>query len=140
MSSITNWRIEYRTLVKQLPIAALYKEVQRLEASVKHLRQSNDDLKTYHESGQEENSAWVFDIVNENNLIILKQTEQTEISKERILEIEQCAQTQSSKEERTTPEVVSNGHTKTNEVNESGDGQDSEDHMDVDGTNTGIHL
>jgi hypothetical protein len=135
MTSEGNWKIQYINLVKQLSLPDLFVELRKLENSIRNLHRSNDELKAYHESGEEQDGSWILGIVDENKQVIVKQTEQARIVKERILELEEYAK--GATMEDTTEEVMLNGHAK---IDHGADEQVRKDQLDADGEGPGIHL
>jgi len=132
-----DWRVGYKNAINQLSIPSLYGELQKLENSVKHLRRSNEELKTHgEEEGQE--GSWVLPIISENGSVIEKQEEQIQLVKGKILEREAQIDIQEGNE--MAIDERSNGVSHPIEGTSTRVNLGVGEGMDVDENEGGIHL
>lgn len=80
-----SWTTAYKSALCQLSTPSLYGEILKLENSIKHLRRSNEELRLYGTSG-EEDTSWIPPVIAENEEVIKKQSEQVELVKNEISE------------------------------------------------------
>jgi hypothetical protein len=132
-----SWRFAYKSVIDHLSVPSLYGELQKLENSVKHLRRSNDELRVHREE-EGQGGSWVLPVISENESVIAKQEEQIQLLKEKILEREAATEIQVDEFMRID-QGQSNGTLRQVEGNGTAN-PDTEEDMDIDKANAGVHL
>jgi hypothetical protein len=128
----TSWMSSYRSSLRQLPTAFLYAEIRKLENSIKHLRRSNEELKRYCTT-EEEDTSWILPIIVENEQVIKKQSDQVKYVKQEISE--RAVENDHTVEDLLTEESVADRTNGGDRLN----GADR-DQKDIDEFNNGLHL
>jgi hypothetical protein len=123
-----SWILSYKSAIRQLSTPSLYSEALKLENSIKHLRQSNEELRL-HSHNQEEDTSWIAPVISENEESITKQTEQVKLVK---LELA----SRGARSEHAEPGILN--HDPVNNTS-SGSHRDA-DRMELDDPTNGVEL
>jgi len=131
----------YKTAISKFSLPLLYDEKAKLENSVRHLRRSNEELRTHAETS-ENDRQWVRSVIAENEGVIARQEERIEMVNRELSE----RRAGNEHENDTLSDAtngsgnLSNGHSDRMQE-DSGNGTEMEvdEYADVD-TGQGVHL
>jgi hypothetical protein len=133
-----HWTTAYKETIRQLSTPSLYAEILKLENSIKHLHRSDEELREHGKN--EEAGSWIVPIIEENEDVIAKQTQQITFIKDEI--IERGLSSEHADEdmvETTHGESITNGNG-NGTGNSVRHGEEQGDEMEGDEPEDGVHL
>lgn len=131
-----SWTSSYQSALRQLSTASLYAEVHKLENSIKHLRRSNEELKL-HCNTEAEDTSWIIPIIEENEQVIEKQSDQVKYVRQEIFG--RAVENEWAGGDLLTKGSISKRANESGvELNDAENGNGEQ--VEVDGHSNGLHL
>lgn len=132
-----SWTSAYKSSLRHLSTPSLHGEILKLENSIKHLRRSNDELRVYESSG-EEDTSWIAPVIAENEQVIVKQNEQVELVMQEISD--RGVKTEDVEEAMLVPDSMKGNLHGNGEQDLEQEEIDDGDGMELDEPSNGVHL